>query len=427
MPDTNEFLEDWSFNWGAMDVLIGGKSAIDLAELGVKDFEDATEFLRYYGYDPEKTHEAKHIHAVIVESWHFISHYLMPDEWARGLRPPDDLLYADDARPILMASSDLSPENRLRQVWCCSLLRVMHTIAHIEGVTRLIDVDIAREQIMSRFREHIFYDERGTLRLGIPQQSIPLVSVEWKNSKSRDSIILKLLHKKGNVAENIYDFLGVRFVTFKLLDVMRVAKFLRDFHMVSFPNCNPSRARNSLIDVEEFRRQLKLAAKALSTGRINQAQFLEQVDAASQYLDKPSDGDDIVNPHSGRDYRAVQLTGRQLIRVPSPFSEWRRKCEALQGFEDLNDTQRRVLDDILFMAKSWQLDEEANEYVGFFPFEVHILDEEAAERNKEGNASHDRYKRSQVRAARRRVLSRVLALLGPESPTPRLRKKKGAP
>ncbi len=413
MSGTSEFLADWHFNWGAMDVLFSGKSAIDLMELGVRDYEDATAFLRYYGYDPEKSHEAKHIHAVMVESWRFISRYLIPDEWARGVRPPDDILFADDARPILLAASDLSTPNRLRQAWCCSLLRVMHTIAHIEGVTRLIDIDVAREQIMSRFREHIFYDERGKLRLGIPHQSIPLVAVEWKNNKSRESIILKLLHKKANVAENIYDYLGVRFITEKLSDVMRVGKFLRDFHMVSFPNCNPSRARNSLIDVEEFRAQLKLSAKALSAGRIDQAQFLQQVDVASQYLDK--EVDEASNPHSGRDYRAVQLTGRQLIRVPSPFYEWRRKCEALGSREDLNDTQRKVLDDILFMAKSWQIDEEANEYVGFFPFEVHILDQEAAEKNKEGSASHERYKRSQVRAARRRILNRVISLSSPGS------------
>lgn len=410
MSENNEILADWNLNWGAMDVLIGGKSAIDLPELGVKDFEDSTEFLRYYGYDPEKTSEARHIHAVLLEAWHFISRYLMPEEWARGIRPPDDLLFAHDARPILLGATDSNPANRMRQAWCCSVLRVMHTIAHIEGVTRLIDIDVAREQIMSRFRQHIFYDERGQLRLGIPQQSIPLAAVEWKNNKSRESIILKLLHKKANVAENIYDFLGVRFITQKLSDVMRVAKFLRDFHMVSFPNCNPSRARNSLIDVDTFRKQLKLASKALSSGKINAAQFLQQVDAAAQYLDK--EAREGANPHSGRDYRAVQLTGRQLIRVPSPFFEWQRKCEALQLHEGLSDSQREILDDILFMAKSWQIDDEANEYVGFFPFEVHILDQEAAEKNKEGDASHDRYKRSQVRAARRRILSRVLALSG---------------
>jgi hypothetical protein len=38
------------------------------------------------------------------------------------------------------------------------------------------------------------------------------------------------------------------------------------------------------------------------------------------------------------------------------------------------------------------------------------MDESSAAQNSIGEASHDRYKQSQVKAARRRVLSRVLSL-----------------
>ena len=46
----------------------------------------------------------------------------------------------------------------------------------------------------------------------------------------------------------------------------------------------------------------------------------------------------------------------------------------------------------------------------FFPFEVQVMDLKAWETNSTGKASHGKYKKSQVRAARRRVLNEILPL-----------------
>ena len=43
----------WQFPWPVMDVLIGGKSSIDLTELKIQSNAEASSFLRSYGYDPE--------------------------------------------------------------------------------------------------------------------------------------------------------------------------------------------------------------------------------------------------------------------------------------------------------------------------------------------------------------------------------------
>ena len=173
----------WDFNWGAMDVLIGGKSSIDLEKLKFKNWQDATEFIKHYGYDPDEEVDARKIHSVIIESWNFIERYLIPKEWNKGIQPPDDLLSFSDVRNIILAASDRRPEQSRKQAWACAVLRVMHTIAHIDGVQRYADFSIARDQIMSRFQKFIFRDNEGELQLGVPGQSVPIARIEW-NTKN---------------------------------------------------------------------------------------------------------------------------------------------------------------------------------------------------------------------------------------------------
>lgn len=397
----------WSFNWGAMEVLIGGKSSIDLTELEMRDLTDSTEFLRYYGYDPENPTDAKKMHSVICESWNFIEKYLMPAEWSAGRRPPDDLLMADDARVILLAASDRRAEGALRQAWACAVLRVMHTLAHIDGVAKFADVEAARTQIMNRFLKCIFRNAEGQLCFGSRELSVQLDRIEWKLRKSRESIVLKLLHKKANVAETIYDLLGIRIITKNLSDVMVVVKFLREFHMVSFPNCNPARARNSLIDIEGFKHNVDMLREMLEEGRIQPHEFTNILLG----LTKPISLGNHSNPHSAKDYRAVQLTCRQMIRYPNPTLQWREKLARFVEEGHGDALMVGICKDILLMSNS---DEKMIE--GFFPFELQVMDEESAASNTIGDASHDRYKQSQVKAARRRVLHRVLTL---NDPSPR--------
>ncbi|MCX6129220.1 MAG: TIGR04552 family protein [Proteobacteria bacterium] len=402
--NADDLLKVWAFNWGIMDVLIGGRSSIDLPDLKVRSWQDATEFLRYYGYDPEVPEDARKIHAVICEAWNFIEQYLMPYEWSRGKQPPVQLLYTHDARDILMAASDHRPEMAISQAWACAVLRVMHTIAHLEGVTRFTDIEAARTQIMNRFLKFVFRDQDGKLRFGDREASVLLDRIEWKLRKSRESILLKLLHKKANVAENIYDLLGIRLITKRLADVMVVVKFLRDFHIVTFPNCIPSRARNSLIDVESFKHNVDMLREMLEDGRIKPQEFTNILQGLTKPLVMVNNA---ANPHTAKGYRAVQVTCRQLIRYPNPAIHWQEKLLSYMQKNDLSEASRTMCQEFLRFSACEPQDRELE---GFFAFELQVLDEASAAQNAIGDASHDRYKQSQVRAARRRVLAKVLSI-----------------
>ena len=397
--EIEELLERWCFDWGVMDVMIAGKSSIDLAVMMITDWDDATQFLRSYGYDPDYPQHARFIHATIVEALHFFEKHLMPAEWQAGRGPSEEVLAVDDARHFLLWASEKPTKNRLRQAWACALLRVLHTIAHIEGVYRLVDLTAARDQIMRKFREHVFRDGKGQLVFGRGDHTVALHAIEWKHAKSRESIILKLLHKRANVAETIYDLLGIRIVTERLADVMLVVKYLREFYLITFPNCNPSRARNSLVDLEHFHKVVERLRERLAAGKLAPQDFVKKLEQAVQPMTARQRAKQ-ANPHSGLGYRSIQLTCREMIHAPNPLHRWRQELKARAhsetalGFSDL--------------VSAWGGDEP--QMSSFFPFEVHVLDRVTYVKNQMGSASHDRYKQSQIKAARRRVLQRILTL-----------------
>ena len=391
-----------------MDVMIGGKSAIDLTNIKVRDWDDATKFLCHYGFDPEKKEDAKFIHAVIVEAIDFIRRYLLPTEWARGKRPPDQMLKTHDARQFLLWASASGPKDRIYQVWACSILRVMHTISHIEGVRRHFNFDATIDQIIERIEKHIFQDKAGNTRFGNENGSIELYKAELKRKKSRDSIILKLLHKKGNVAETIYDMIGVRLVTKSLPAVMQAVKLLRDLHMITFPNCNPGRARNTLLDIEHFKGNLEVLKTMLNEKRIQKKDFDTLIDRIVIPKEK-KDKSTSQNPHTGDNYKSVQLTCRQLVYNSTPGHKWLENIEAYLQSSNIEENARPLLEGL---ANNCRLYFNAYPRIayGYLPFEVHILDKASYLQNKTGSASHDHYKSSQLRAARRRVLAEVLTL-----------------
>lgn len=407
MTDKAFLAEMWKFPWPVMDVLIGGNSSIDLPELKLSGWDEATEFLRAYGYDPDRPADLRLMHAVVVEAIAFIETVLItPREWEKGIRPPDEVLMCEDPRQLLMWASSLSPAERASRYWSCAILRVMHTIAHLEGVNRYISVAAARQQIMARFQKYIFRDEDKQLWFGLGPHRVKLARLEWKDKKTRRSIILKLLHKKDNVAETIYDYLGVRFVTTRLCDVMMVVKYLRQFHIVSFPNCYPSRSRNNLIDTTRFRTQVETLRDMLTAGSISPTEFETMV----ARLTAPAVVTASQNPHSSQSYHSVQLTCRQLVTMPNPQFAWLDKLEQQLLTAQLPKDTMQELKELRALVGGWHAVRDDRDVTAFYPFEIQIMDADSHDQANSGTAAHGRYKTSQVRAARKRVLLKVLEL-----------------
>lgn len=396
----------WSFSWPHMDVLIGGNSSIDLPFLAISSKTEAEKFITTYGFDVSLPQDRRLLEAMKIEALAFIERFLMPKEWQKGNVPPLEILGCCDATDLLMFASDQAPAHAKRRAWACAVLRVMHTIAHLEGIQRRADIDVAKDQIMARFQKHIIRDVDGSLWFGQADDRVMLDRVDWKHEKTRDSILLKLLHKPGNVAETIYDLIGVRIIPRRLCDVMLVIKFLEDFHMISFPNCVPSRARNRLVNLDTFRKKVAGLRLKVLEGKMSDKEFSHAIEKMAWKAPKSTK----ANPHSGSQYRSVQLTARQLIRNKNPDVGWLEKLEEL--VKDGSRIDQSTLQRVVHFINGWQGVQEMKQTAAFFPFEIQVMDSASFKKSGRGNARHDRYKDSQIQAARERVLRGVLRKAG---------------
>lgn len=405
----------YDFRWDVLDVIISGKSSIDsLHGFQIQSVEEADRFIQSYGYDLDNPIERAEIMGNFHEALNFVRKHFLQPENPNGLRLeiPRRVVELGDIRELfLMASfaypgqSDDLAGQQLRK-WACTLLKVMHTIAHIDKDLRATYFSDIQQQIFDRFYKLIHRTHDGQLYLGENETDplrVDLIAFETKPKKSRDSTLLKLLHKPENVAEDIFDRVGIRFVTVTRLGALRVVKYLKDKMVVMPPNIKPSRSRNTLVDIERFRAELSEALARAEAGELSEERLLEELHAACVPPGSIKD-----NPHSSEFYQAIQFTCRQLIKLRNPLYEDLRELKnlvkqktaqgGLGGMEDLVRGADRI--DLRYLSKEVRF---------FYPFEVQVVDVQSNEDNEKGRSAHSEYKKAQVQTALRRVMGAFMS------------------
>lgn len=363
-----------NFPHDLVDVVLSNKSFVDIDGLSVESYEEAHHYIKNYGYDLDNAIHAEQVSNILNESKKFIQSYLLEDP--EGKTPPlvipPNIQWEDDARNFLVMASE--KEKSITQRWACSVLRVAHTITHVENDLSKYFFQGIKKQIFSRFMTHLNVNNKGEYLLGRGKNHILLKLFEMKSEKSKESLIMKLLHKKENVTADVFDRVGVRIVTNDKLDVILVLKYLAENHVISFANIKPSRTRNNLINIEKFLEGIESLKKENVTGW-DEEKVREFFKPYLQFT--PEDEETLNNqikennPYSSTQYTSIQLTARQLISIQDPFN--------------------------INLA-----------YKFFFPFELQILDHESFTESRTGRASHDEYKKSQITAVRKRVLSNII-------------------
>ncbi len=403
-PGINSLRTRYSFNWDVLDVIVSGKSSIDSPSgFTIRSLDEAHRFVESYGYDLENPIERAEVLGNYHEALNFARRYFLQPENPQGLKLeiPRKILELTDVRELfLMANLNYPGQTsdsqgmQLRN-WACSLLKIMHTIAHIDKDLRSQHFSDIQQQIFDRFYKVIHRDGEGKLYLGEREEDparVNLEAFETKPKKSRDSTILKLLHKPENVAEDIFDRVGIRFITRTRLDALRVVKYLKDKMLVMPPNIKPSRSRNTLVELDIFREEAgKLLAITENGGMSEEALVAALEDAARPPRVNPE------NPHSSEFYRAIQFTCRQLIKLRNPLYEELKSLKSLQkGLVAGSEVSKGI--------ERLDLKHVQKEVRFFYPFEVQLVDRASAEDNERGRSAHSEYKRAQVQTALRRVM-----------------------
>lgn len=401
-----QLLEDLRLGRDVMNLMLRGRSVIDSHfGLPLRTLEIADEFLHRYGLQLENPVEKAEVLGNYHESIRFIRKYFLKPENPDGadLEMPRGFQELNDIRHLFVWAADPSIENSHRARWACSILRVMHAVSHLDKDLRHDFFPEIQKQIFDRFYKEI-HSAEDQVYLGDPKESrsILLEKFQTKPRKARDSLILKLLHRKETLAEDVFDQIGLRFVTKDKMGVVKVLKYLKDRYIVMSMNIRPSRSRNNLVDPRLYRRTWRDIHQAVVKGEVTDENWVTKTLEAAVGEGFMETQDEIKehNPLSSSQYHSIQFTCRQLIRFRNPaYDELKTLRTHLKNSTDVE--ARRLMDRLDFS----QL---AKEQKFFYPFEVQILDSENYRKSESGEASHSAYKAAQTKTAMKRVLGQLL-------------------
>ena len=375
MEETRHIFNKYSFDWDMMDVIIGGKSSIDLSRLTIKSYPEADSFAELYGYDLRKEDVRKEVDDIFQEAISFLENVLIPDPFTKSVNLfiPEEIKKEKDIRNILLIASDYS--NRM-QAWACTILRIMHTISHINNDISLKFFPEIQRQILDKVWSAISINSKGEKLFGDEETGIKIHDIDIKAKKERNSMILKLLHKIENVAADVFDQIGVRIITYDKVDAMLTIRYLRKSGVLDSCNVKPSRSINRLVDIKAFKKILNYQKERLKSGAIDRNEFESIIRQESEREANITQNSDSLNPYTNNEYKSIQFTCRQMIRMRYPFD-----------FENPLKGEN---------------------FCFFFPYEMQIVDVKTHEENRSGKASHEKYKEKQLISARIRVLSKLL-------------------
>jgi uncharacterized protein (TIGR04562 family) len=286
-------------------------------------------------------------------------------------------------------------------LWAGVVLKVMHTILHTDKDLRYRYFSTIQQQIFDRFYKFIHRDQENRLFLKNDQGTmIPLYDFQTKAKKTRDSIVIKLLHKQENVAEELFDRIGMRIITYNKLDALRVIKFLHRNHVIMINNIKPSRSQNTLVDLTLLKRRIQRLYKEAIREKYKEEMFYQKLNALIEECVPANPEHD--NRHSFEEYRAIHFTGRQLIKYRNPFMASFNEVRKLAIRDKENPIAQALLNlDTSAISRDVRF---------FYPFEVQLTDYESHLKNTQGEASHDEYKRSQLKSAMKRIFRPILEI-----------------
>lgn len=402
------YLSKYVLDWELIDVVIGGKSALDtkfFMATPMYDTDHVNSFLKGYGLDPNDPVSRAELFGNFQEALQFIKRYFLKEGNPDGvdLKIPNSLYMVSDVGELFLMATGKNYEME-EKLWAEIILKVMHTILHADKDLRSNYFPVIQTQIFDRYYKYIYRNDENELFLGRKEtkesDQIPLVDFMTKSKKSRDSVIIKLLHKAENVAEELFDRVGIRIITKTRFDTLRVIKFLLEHNILIPHNIKPSRSVNTLFNVKAYRESYGGLIRKAIKEKWSEEEFLHHSENLAQTTRMDIEKN-LKNEHSSKNYQSLQFTCRQLIKYKNPFlQEFRdlRKMAKAQG-EDNPLAQKLLNMDISLISRDVRF---------FYPYEVQIIDEKAHKNNSEGEANHQDYKKAQVRSAMKRVFASLL-------------------
>jgi hypothetical protein len=367
----------WRHDWQPLNLAISGESVVDFPRLDIQNSNDAKIFLKAYGYDSDDQIIREEIWRIYFEALHFIRNVLLES----GESIPPTFFERNNQNDIIKLLVEASQPGRERTAWACAILRVMHTISHLDNDLRLENFHTAREKIFSQFDPFV----------------IEVAPRKWVFGQSVAEGVPLVRYQ--NDVELIYDSLGFRFVVEKRIDAIRLVEKFFDLGAISYANIQPRRSFNNLVDTDQLHREMD----RLRAGVEKNEYTATQAEELFSNLDIPppeAPDQSPKNQFSSPFYRALQFTCRHLIHVQD---------STLPVLDRIRDQLGKSVAGKRFL-KSFPI-ELREKKTFYYPFEIQITDRESYVENLRGRSSHRDYKAKQRQMARKRVLGAIYGIM----------------
>jgi len=330
----------------AVRLLLNGTSVIDWHKLDLDTHDKVDNYLRISLIDPNDPTDMERLRFVFHQAINYLEEH-------HAIRFPKALRTPDDVRDVFVMASTWKGRFRRSQALACMVLKLMHTINHMEAADLKHRLAISEAELFDRAEQSIIEHADRMRRDGYPLLAF------YGSRKTRTSVISKLLSKRCSIAATIFDKLRFRIVVRHRDELVPVlAHLTRTLFPVNY--VIPGESHNSLVD-------LKAVAARHS--------HIKGLTKRLQRLESGSEVDpEAANPFTSSGYRTVNWIVDFPVRVDDVLPHTHAAAPYMLG---------RVV---------------------YVMVEFQLLDRETEKQNEQGDNAHDLYKERQKKEVEGRLL-----------------------
>lgn len=334
----------------AIRLILQGNSIIDWVKLDFQDIEQVDRFLRMQRIDPHDAGDIERLRFVFNQAINYLEEH-------HDIRFPEALRDPADVREIFLIASSYTGRFRRRQALACMILKIMHTINHMDAADLRHRAPVSEAELFDRAERFIIEHADAMRRQGYP------ILAFYGSRKTRTSVIQKLLAKRDTLAATIFDKLRFRIVVEEQREVAPVIAWLTRT-LFPFNYVIPGESHNNLVNWRKLKSEDQ-----------NYARLFNDL---QQLKTRPTEWLAGANPFSGSSYRMVNFIVDFPVRIDDLLV-------------DLVGEARFMLGSIVYVMVEFQ-----------------VLDKATADANEEGENSHQIYKGRQRKTVETRLLRGAL-------------------
>jgi len=214
-------------------MVLEGGSIIDWKSLHPCSRADVDRLLRLNLFEPDDPDDRRRLRSILRQAVRYL-------ERTFGFDIPAQLARPRELADVFLLAAGVREPSRLRRL-ACIVLKVMHTVHHVEARELLFRVR------MSEAEKARMVEARVRSAVARLRRDAALGIVEFEgSSKPRESVLTKLMAKRESIAAQIYDHHRYRLVVERLEQVpalvLALTRELLPFHYVV-----PGQTENTLV------------------------------------------------------------------------------------------------------------------------------------------------------------------------------------